>query len=76
MDCDSEGQIVASIRSKRIAVRRHLPGHDKPIGGKGERGLLVGYVTMNTRDRDEGSVAGWCRQLVDQESALAVTVPA
>ena len=23
---------------------------------KGERGLLVGYVTMNTRDRDEVSV--------------------
>ncbi|MFA4943882.1 MAG: efflux RND transporter permease subunit [Lentisphaeria bacterium] len=35
---------------------------------KGERGLLVGYVTLNTRDRDEVSVAA------DGEAALQAAV--
>jgi Cu(I)/Ag(I) efflux system membrane protein CusA/SilA len=35
---------------------------------KGERGLLVGYVTMNTRDRDEVSV------VEDAEAALRAAV--
>ncbi len=36
---------------------------------KGERGLLVGYVTMNTRDRDEVSVVEDAERLL--QSALA-----
>jgi Cu(I)/Ag(I) efflux system membrane protein CusA/SilA len=44
---------------------------------KGERGLLTGYVTMNTRDRDEISVVEDAERLL--QSALAdgrLTVPA
>jgi Cu(I)/Ag(I) efflux system membrane protein CusA/SilA len=33
---------------------------------KGERGLLVGYVTMNTRDRDEVSVVEDAEALLQQ----------
>ncbi len=33
---------------------------------KGERGLLVGYVTMNTRDRDEVSVVNDAEALLQQ----------
>jgi Cu(I)/Ag(I) efflux system membrane protein CusA/SilA len=33
---------------------------------KGERGLLVGYVTMNTRDRDEVSVVDDAEELLQQ----------
>jgi Cu(I)/Ag(I) efflux system membrane protein CusA/SilA len=33
---------------------------------KGERGLLVGYVTMNTRDRDEVSVVQDAERLLQQ----------
>src|SRR6185503_11113458 len=33
---------------------------------KGERGLLVGYVTMNTRDRDEVSVVDDAEVLLQQ----------
>jgi Cu(I)/Ag(I) efflux system membrane protein CusA/SilA len=33
---------------------------------KGERGLLVGYVTMNTRDRDEVSVVDEAEALLQQ----------
>jgi Cu(I)/Ag(I) efflux system membrane protein CusA/SilA len=33
---------------------------------KGERGLLVGYVTMNTRDRDEVSVVNDAESLLQQ----------
>jgi Cu(I)/Ag(I) efflux system membrane protein CusA/SilA len=33
---------------------------------KGERGLLVGYVTMNTRDRDEVSVVNEAESILQQ----------
>jgi copper/silver efflux system protein len=33
---------------------------------KGERGLLVGYVTMNTRDRDEVSVVQDAEAILQQ----------
>ena len=36
---------------------------------KGERGLLVGYVTMNTRDRDEVSVVEDAEALLQQAQA-------
>lgn len=36
---------------------------------KGERGLLVGYVTMNTRDRDEVSVVNDAEALLQQAVA-------
>ncbi len=33
---------------------------------KGERGLLVGYVTLNTRDRDEVSVVNDAEALLQK----------
>ena len=38
---------------------------------KGERGLLVGYVTMNTRDRDEVSVVEDAEALLQGECVMA-----
>jgi Cu(I)/Ag(I) efflux system membrane protein CusA/SilA len=44
---------------------------------KGERGLLVGYVTMNTRDRDEVSVVQDAEKLLKQAVADGqINIPA
>jgi Cu(I)/Ag(I) efflux system membrane protein CusA/SilA len=53
----------AQIPLAQVATIRTVLG---PQEIKGERGLLVGYVTMNTRDRDEVSVVNEAEALLQQ----------
>ncbi|MGE3537862.1 MAG: efflux RND transporter permease subunit [Candidatus Tectimicrobiota bacterium] len=63
---DLEKILVPSASGAQIPLVQlaHLRMVTGPQEIKGERGLLVGYVTMNTRDRDEVSV------VEDAEAAL------
>ncbi len=63
---DLEKILVPSASGAQIPMVQvaHLRVVTGPQEIKGERGLLVGYVTMNTRDRDEVSV------VEDAEAAL------
>lgn len=54
----------AQIPISQLARIRHRTG---PQEIKGENGLLVGYVTMNTRDRDEVSVVEDAERLLRAE---------
>ena len=49
-----------------LAQLAHITTVLGPQEIKGERGLLVGYVTMNTRDRDEVSVVNDAEALLQQ----------
>ncbi len=64
----------AQIPISRLCTIQTVVG---PQEIKGERNLLVGYVTMNTRDRDEVSVVEDAERMLRQaQTEGAITLPA
>lgn len=66
---DLERVLVPTSRGGQIPIK-NVAGIDYRIGPqelKSENGLLVGYVTMNTRDRDEVSVVEDAESLLQAE---------
>jgi len=68
-ELDSFGELLVPSTSGAQVPLIQLASIETVLGPqeiKGERGLLVGYVTMNTRDRDEVSVVEDAEQALQQ----------